>query len=341
MNRLDAPAIETRRLGVKLFAGLAFMAVFLWLAFRQIRLKELAGVFEHLRPVPVLVAIAFQAAAFYLRAWRWQLLLRASRPRPRRGRTLAALLVGYAVNDFLPRAGEVVRVVILRRLSGVSVSAGLSSVLNERLMDVVTLALLFPVTLLVYRERFEAVFPGVGKGVLTAAVAAIGGLVVTWMLSRDPERSSALLRRLVRRFLPSREGAISQQGTNFLSGLSGLFHRQSAPALFALSAGIWACYVLSNWTMLAALPYPDLARLDLADGLAITLVVAIAFALPSPGGAGTTHYFASRFLTGLYAVRPAEALAYATLLHAASFIPTVLAGAACFLFVPRRDGAGD
>jgi hypothetical protein len=101
-----------------------------------------------------------------------------------------------------------------------------------------------------------------------------------------------------------------------------------------LTAGIWALYFVANWTLTFAFPLSKISSLSLLDAVVITVVVAISFSLPSPGGTGTTHFFVSQLLTTLYGIDPAEALAYATLLHLTGVIPTLLLGSLFAVAIP-------
>ena len=46
-------------------------------------------------------------------------------------------MIGYLANAILPaRPGDIIRAVLLRQISGVSLSSGLASIVLERLLDV-------------------------------------------------------------------------------------------------------------------------------------------------------------------------------------------------------------
>ncbi|MEE9255985.1 MAG: lysylphosphatidylglycerol synthase transmembrane domain-containing protein [bacterium] len=326
------------RTGAKLALGFALAAVFLWLAFRRIPLGEILRTLADIRLLPVLLAIILQFGAHFARAWRWKLILSSSQPGLRRRRTFAALMVGYAVNTFIPRGGELARALFLRKIAGIPLSAGVSSVLGERLLDLAALAAFLPFTLLPYQESLERIFPGLGRAATLAALAAVAGLVLLWLLARRPDRSVDRIRALLGRLLPSwkeRGGAMAE---TFLLGLGGLFRRKNAWGMIALSAVIWLLYILSNWVLFSAISFNSSFSVGFWDAMALTFVVAVAFTLPSPGGTGTTHFFASQMLLGLFPVLPAEALAYATLVHANALVPTlILGGGFAALMRPAKE----
>ncbi|MEK6712184.1 MAG: lysylphosphatidylglycerol synthase transmembrane domain-containing protein [Nitrospinota bacterium] len=318
--------------------SLAVMAGFLWLAFRRIPLGEFLRAMGEAHLFPILPYLALQVLANALRAWRWKLFLQGAAPRLRRRDAFAALMVGYAVNVAVPRGGELARGVFLQRVAGVPLAAGLSSVIAERLLDLLTMALLFPLALLAYRGRLEGVFPGIGAGVALTALASAGALAAAWWLGRNPQGGSLRLAGYLQRLSPGFAERARRTGGHFLEGLGGLFRRENAPAVALLTAAIWLLYALGFWALFYSFPFARTAAPGLEDALGITLVVAIAYALPSPGGAGTTHFFASQFLIGLLQVDPGQALAYATLVHAlGGGWVIVLGGGYAFFARPKKN----
>lgn len=328
---------ERTRAAAKLVLGFALMGVFLWLAFRSISPGEFWHALKSARLFPVLQFIGVQFAAFLLRAWRWRALLSDSGGGLPFIRVFAALTVGYAVNTAVPRGGEIVRVFYLRRLTGASVTVGLGSVVVERLLDLVALLLLFPLAMWFYQEELSRLIPGLGQAAWAALGTTALGLALVWGLGRRPEKTLRLLRAVLRRVWPSREARLAQMGENFLQGLGGLFQKRKAAEVYALSAGIWTLHVFGMWLLFFSFPFGGSLPPGAGAAITVAFIVAVAFLIPSPGGAGTVHYLAAQTLAGLFAVPAAEALAYATVLHAsAALVPLVLGGVFGALLRPSR-----
>src|SRR4051812_40843975 len=127
-----------------------------------------------------------------IRAWRWQYLLEPL-GRPTFAQSFRATAVGFAASTVLPaRAGEVIRPYFLARQVRMSATGAFATIILERVLDIVTvLALLAsyvifaaPATTDANRVAFEAVqWAG-----LTAAVGAVGALVVLFVLAGNPAR---------------------------------------------------------------------------------------------------------------------------------------------------------
>jgi uncharacterized protein (TIRG00374 family) len=338
-NLQDGEAQKSFQFPWKVCLGFVFMAGFLWLAFRRTPMGDLISHLKKVSPLAVAGAIGLHLISIALRGWRWKIMLSPSDPGLKRRHAVIALLVGYAVNVVIPRGGEVARAVFLRRIARTSLVAGLSSVIAERLLDVVFLCILFFLTVSFYQHHLEAVFPGVGKVMFIAAIFAAVGLAGAWLISRNPAEAAGWLRRILDRVWPSRAERFLVMGENFITGIGGLFVRESAVRIFLLSVGIWVLSIFSVWWVAEAFSAGKLSSLSFLDAAAITVVVVISISLPAPGGTGTTHYFVSMLLTGLYGISPAEALAFATLLHLVGVIPSLLLGGLCSLIAPSAGPA--
>jgi uncharacterized protein (TIRG00374 family) len=325
------------RLSWKLALGFALMAVFLWLSFRQIEFGKFLDALKEVKLLPVIAASLTQIASHVVRGWRWKLMLSSSHPELRRRDAFSATMVGYSVNVIIPRGGEVVRAVFLRRIARTPLAAGLSSVLAERLLDLAALCVLFPSTVWIYQNQLERIFPGVQQGMVAGGFAAAAGLGLVWTFGRYPERMTGYLRGFLRRFWPSRAEKISEMGGNFFLGLGGLFKKETALQIGLLSGAIWLLYILTNWILIFALPGSGISSLTFGDAAAITVIVAISFALPSPGGTGTTHFFVSRMMIGIYGINSAHALAYATLIHLSGIVPVLVIGGALAFFLKPAE----
>ncbi len=329
---------ERARGAAKAVIGFALMGFFLWLAFRRISLGEFWLALKNARLFPVLQFAGVQFAAFLLRAWRWRALLSEDGEGLPFIRVFAALSVGYAVNAAVPRGGEIARVFFLRRLTGTSATRGLGTVVVERLLDLAALLILFPPAMWFYREGLSRLIPGLGQ----AAWAALGitalGLALAWGFGRHPEKTLRLLRAVLQKVWPSREAQAVQMGENFFQGMGGLFQVRKAAEVSALSAGIWTLHILGIWFLFFSFPFGGSFSSGAGAAIAVSFVVVVAYVIPSPGGAGTVHYLAGHTLTALFAVPAAEALAYATVLHASgALIPLVLGGAFAVFMRPVRE----
>ena len=206
----------------------------------------------------------------------------------------------FAANNLLPaRAGELVRIELLRSREGVPPSASLAVALVEKLLDVIALLLLaLPLPLLL---------PGLPRSAAMAMrLLGAGGLVAlaaAWALARWGEGATGRLGQL------ARGAAVVRRGRSFAAALGWSLASHVVDA-----AGIAIC--------LAALGL----HLPPAAPLLVLVAVSLVLALPSaPAGIGSLEIGAVAALR-LLGVDAPRALAFALVYHAMQVVPVTLLG---------------
>jgi uncharacterized membrane protein YbhN (UPF0104 family) len=119
----------------------------LWLSLRGVdlgRLRETLAGADWRWIVPIAIVTISSHA---IRAWRWTLLLdtlpseQPDQERPGFWLAFGATLIGYLVNTAVPRGGEVARAGNVAARSALGFPAVMGTVVVERVLDVLTLAL--------------------------------------------------------------------------------------------------------------------------------------------------------------------------------------------------------
>lgn len=127
---------------------------------------------------PVLVA---GFLSHFFRALRWKLMLEPLHIRPTTVNTVSSVLVGYLVNLFLPRAGEVAKCTVLAGYENVPADKMVGTIVAERAFDVLCLFIVIGLTIL-FQGAVIGDFAADKLGVLAAKgpqfLIAIVGLVL-------------------------------------------------------------------------------------------------------------------------------------------------------------------
>lgn len=274
--------------------------------------ETLAGA-EYLYLIPALVGIMIYLVA---RAARWRLLLG---PGVSLARCFWITNVGYMVSNILPfRLGDPARAVVVARGGAVSTAAALSTVIVERVLDMLMVVFLLAGTLPFVSGVGSTVGAGLVAGGLALAASALllllafrpewGRRAIRWGLARlprvDVERWAARLDGLVEGLAPLR------------SGRRGL-------ALLAWSAFIWACVVGYYWMFLRAF----IARPPALAAPFLVCVLGLGMAVPSsPSAVGVFHAVARYALTIPFDIRQDQAVAVAFGAHAVQYILMIALG---------------
>ncbi len=323
------PRLKT---ALALVGSFALGGALLWLALRGVDLSTVGTALAEARWgwfVPlVLVTIASHA----LRAWRWQLLLGAMPGEHAPvgfGNAFASLLIGYLVNQAAPRLGEVARAANLASRSDHTFSGAFGTVVAERVLDVVTLALALLSVVLLFGSRVSVITERFMAGTLGVIEALpISGAVLTLILVASGVAVLGAVWALFARGGDKVRGML----TGFRDGLASLLRVRQRLALVASTLGIWLLYGVMTYIPLALLGLADAYGLGFADAWALMNLGAVGMSLPSPGGTGSYHYIAVQTLVLLLGVSQAPAAAYAILTHASQLILMCLLGVAALVW---------
>lgn len=296
-----------------------------------LRNADLAGVLAEVRrsdPALIALASALTLATYLLRTWRWQHLLRPV-GRARFGPAFRATVIGFAASFLLPaRAGEFIRPYLLARREGLSATASFATIVVERLLDLVTVLLLFSVFLLFFDPGLAAadprVFSAVRIGAAGAAATALVGLGALALLAGHPERLARAAGRL-ERWLPARVAAgAGRLVARFAEGMGILRQPMALLRATAISVPLWLSIAAGIWLTARAFhitfPYTG-------SFLVMSLLV-VGVSVPTPGAIGGFHAAFRIAVTAFYGASEERAVGAAIVLHAVSFVPVTLVGIA-------------
>jgi hypothetical protein len=300
----------------QLWLGVAVSVGALGLALMGIDPRRVVTTLAGANYVYLVPALAASVSYLAARAVRWRVLLG---PQVSLVRCFWATNVGYLVSNVLPfRLGDPARAVAVSLDGKVKVSAALSAVVVELVLDMLMVVTLLALTLPFVEQA--GVLQSIGAGAGAAAVAAMAGLIVVavrpgwirrlvgWVLARVPRLDAG-------RWLGVLDG--------LLDGLGALRSPRRFAALLGWSAVAWGLIVGYYWAMLWA--FRD--RPPLVQGSMLSCAVGLGMALPSaPGAVGVFHTAAKYALQLPFGVPGDEALSIAFAAHAVQYALSSLLG---------------
>jgi uncharacterized protein (TIRG00374 family) len=305
------------RKATQLALGLLISALALAFAFRGANLAEVVQALRDANYAWLVPGVLFVWAGLYLRALSWRVILGGHVPYRR---VYDAMNEGYLLNNLLPfRLGEFGRAYLISRGTGLTPYQALSSVVVERVID-----LLMAVILLLAFLPFVAGLEW-AQG-LAASSIALGLLGVTGLVlvARNQARLVGLARRVLDRLRlralhPERwEARIA----SLLAGLSVLQDARRAFLAAFWSGMAWLSAGLGTWALLLAF----LPQATLVMAFIVLTVVALGAAVPSlPGSAGVFEFAVVQILA-VFAVDQNRALSFGLIFHALQIALTVLLG---------------
>ncbi|MFN8006484.1 MAG: lysylphosphatidylglycerol synthase transmembrane domain-containing protein [Terriglobia bacterium] len=282
-------------------------------------------------PLWLLSGLFFVILHMTLRALRWGILLSPVKHRIAFRNLFSLTLIKYVVNAVPPRAGEVAASILLARKEKISVASVIAASLLERILDMVTVIVIFGYYLIFYASRF---MPNSNRGreIMTMiqkyslkGMLVLGLLfgVLAFLLWKDrwlsqlPVRAQDLLR-------------------SFLGGFKGLQKGTVVLKSAILSLAIWISITLQLWSMLQA--YVDV--FPFAGALFLMSITVVGVAIPTPGGVGGFQFFMNLGLINFFAQYLAtsdpvsQAAGISNGCYLASMVPVMLLG----LYFLNREG---
>jgi len=327
-------ANNTVRVGVSLILMVALLAFFLWNV-------DFGLVVEGLQQANlwlVVVAAALALLSYWARVIRWMLILRPV-AKVRHSSAVLATAVGYAAITLLPaRAGDILRPVILAKRDRFPVSAGLASILTERVFDLWTVVLFFMVFLIWPPLMVDLDADAEANlqllritGYAVAAILTAGTLVLLGLFSYQ-EKFVELLGKPLARFAPSWREPFANFLNHFLDGLRVL--QRPRDLLITMTASFVLWYIIF-WQVKVTLMAFGL-DLPLRVSFFIVTLAVIGLAIPTPGGVGGFHKATQIGLTTFFGVELNLATAIAIVYHAICFIPITIIGLMCLPLLGMR-----
>ncbi len=302
--------------------GLGLVTLFLWNA----NLRDVWREVTRARIELLALAIAATGLTYLLRAIRWQFLLR---PIGHVGLANAfrTTVIGFAASTMLPaRAGEVLRPWLLARKEGLSATAAFATVILERVLDTVTVLVLFAVFLLVADPQATSGDPAALSrlkiGGAGAAAVSVAVLVVMFVLAGHPG-TLARIEAMFHAVLPARFAAMADRFTRtFAEGLAIVRQPARLAGALLLSVPLWLSIAGGIFLVTRAFSI----EMPYIGAFLLMALLVVGVAVPTPGAVGGFHYFYRLGATAFFGATNDRAVGAAIVLHAVSFGPVTIAG---------------
>lgn len=336
MDKKKLIAILKYVIGVGLGVGLFYFA------FKNIDLKEF---WENRREINywwVGLALAIAILSHWFRAVRWKMLLKAAGYPSNSVNLFASTMVGYLVNQAIPRGGEISRVSLTSQTEQIPLSACFGTLVTDRAFDMLILGLLVLGIGIAEYDQILQIFQDAlaNSGKNSADDAAGGGFPWKWVLL-GILAAGILLAIIFRKKIAQIN--LKEKVLTFVRGLwqSLLSIRNlDRPFLFVFyTLGIWICYILMTYLVFFSIP--ETSNIGPFFGLIAFTMGGIGMVIPSPGGIGSYHYaialtFGVYWQTLGYADSTASfnvGLKIAFIIHTAQLLMILAVGALSYLYL--------
>ena len=263
------------------------------------------------------------------RAQRWRLLLEPTGHKPSFWNTVFSIQVMYFFNLFFPRLGEVTRCSVLARYENVPLDKSIGTMVVERLVDLISIALIGGVLLVVEYDRLFNYFvthvlnkpsAPANQTNYTPYYILIGGLVIALLAILFLHRKYGLhkVKTLAKERL-----------MGFVAGLLSIKDLKHPVEFIFHSVFIWVCYFLMIYISFKTLP--ETAGLGIFAGMACLFMGGFAM-VATPGGIGV-YPLAIQQVLALYLIDSITGYAFGSLVWGVQMAGVLVAGVLSLLLL--------
>lgn len=325
-----------RRLG-KLLATALVTSLCLYYALRGVDRFQVLAELRGLTPAGVTLYLVSLAVTHFLRAWRWEYLLRPIGARLSLRRLLAVSSVGFMAILALPmRLGEFVRPYYVAREGHVRMSAALGTVAVERIIDGLIISIVFFVS---YCAAPQGTFPAALRVAAWFSLAGFLGLTAFLALAlwrTEAAIELALRLTLLRRLAPSRAERIADRIRALISGFRVLADAVNLTRFTVGTLAYWACNGLGMWLLAREMGLP----ISISAAFMTMSFTGVVLTLPNaPGLVGQFHAGIKMALSAYLpaAIVNSKGMAYAIVLHGIQTVWYVAVGVGAFALLSARE----
>ena len=302
----------------RFWLGILISLVCLTLVLWRIDYREVLNALAQANYAWLIPAALPFAATIACKVLRWQLLFPGDHSRIRRSKLLSALMISYALNTILPaRLGEVARAYVIGESENVSKSLAFSTIVVEKVLDVLTL-LLFLVLLL----PLVPLPSWIQQSALVMAPLFLCLFAIILAVAYQRKRTLAVVRYFVERVPRLDAERLLASLDSALSGFDALGSLRTNLLLWGWSIAVWGTSGLFMLFVMFAF------HIDAPPAAAFLLlcVTSLGMTVPSsPGYIGVYHWLVVGTLS-IFGVERELALSFAFAVHALTFVPLTLIG---------------
>jgi glycosyltransferase 2 family protein len=308
---------------------------FVWMSVKDIddeKWKQIQSALRNARYILAVPVFAILLLSHYIRALRWRLLIEPLGYRPDRANTYFAVMIGYLANQGVPRMGEVLKCTVLARYEKIPAEKLVGTIILERLIDALTLLVVFGITLLIQPGLYSQITGQVfqardgqsktnsGLLFLLAVAGLILLIVVIWMVRKKKNFSDL-------------GPALRLIGTRIWQGLSAVRHLKKRGQFVILTMVLWGLYLSGGYLGFQA--FHETEQYGIREAFTVLSAGSIGMII-TPGGIGGYPLLIEGTMM-MYGLQQGIAMAFGWLLWIAQTVVVLLAGLVSFILLPWHN----
>lgn len=323
---------------LKYILAFSIAIVLLWWSFHSLSAKDVEDIKEALlraKIAMIIPVVIILLLSHLFRAYRWQQLIEPLGYKTDSFQLLCGVLIGYIANQFIPRAGEIIRCTSISKYNKIPAEKLIGTIVAERAFDMITLLLIGVVTVFLeydfissyLYEIINAIQTNLAsngpKRIILLVVFAVFVILLLWIIKKFKEHKFiAVISRIIK---------------GIWHGLTSIKNVKNKPLFIIYTILIWTGYVFATW--MGCLALEETAHLALDTGL-VMLVFGTFGIIVAPGGLGAYPIAIQKTLV-LYQLPETIGLASGWLLWLAQFAVTVIFGSLAYIALKFKYGRNE
>ncbi|MBN1398054.1 MAG: flippase-like domain-containing protein [Bacteroidetes bacterium] len=301
--------------------------LFLYFAFKDVKLSELWESLKGANYWWVAWLIPLNILMNWIRAERWAHLLSPIKHPISKRNLFSGVMIGYAINNVLPRVGEFVRPYIIGRKEGISRTSVFGTVVVERILDFMSFYFIVCVVLALYPRSLDPFVDNADSVRPLFLIGSIVFLIIFVLLFFKAEEFFRFITKLFF-FLPQKyKEKVEVLLDKFYSGLAVAKVKEKLGVILFQSFIIWGLNALMMYVPFFAFKPLVESNMNFGSASVILLVISsIAWILPAPGAMGTYHWFLQVAMIRLYGIDETTSLSYAIVTHEIGYLVIMIIG---------------
>jgi uncharacterized membrane protein YbhN (UPF0104 family) len=294
-------------------------------------MKQIRKALENARYWLIIPVFIMLILSHLVRAYRWKLLIESSGHNVSIMNSFFAVMVGYLVNQGVPRLGEVVKCTMLGRYEKVPVEKLIGTVILERIVDAFTFLAILVITLLIQPGKYSQLMNSFfnhgnpseegnsipGYVFMLAALGLVMVIIVIWMVWKKKN-------------LTDLWEVFRKTGRRLWEGISSIQHLKKRGQFIFLTVALWSLYLFSGYVGLYA--FSETSGYGIREAFTILSAGSIGM-IASPGGMGAYAYLIQKTMP-VYGMNEIIALAFGWILWLATTGVIILGGLFSFAALP-------
>jgi hypothetical protein len=328
-------AIKSTKSILQFIVLLGIGVLFIWLSVRSItpeQKEKIIDAFKQANYFWIVVSLLISWLSHFLRAYRWNYLLKPTGHKINLVNANCYVLIGYLANYGIPRMGEISRCTLAPKYDEVPFEVAFGTVITERIIDFILFLTIFALTFLV---QFKELSGLVGKYIFDPLLNILSGLshspiklVMLGVFIIVMTAAFFLVRKKFSMLLKGKLGGILK---GMGEGLSSIAKMEKPYKFIVLSLLIWACYFYSLYVCFFALQGTS----QLGQSECLTLLLFGTFGVMfAPGGLGAYPAIISWILFNTYGVDEISSFALPWLAWTSQFALILVLGLISLILVP-------